>query len=148
MLRHYKLDWKRWVDPISPSPANHWDIMELITIVAEHSTTAATIYPAKQLRYERAITPSHGVEDCLRGEYQHFHLLLACDLWAEIQNPHNPLLLASTPSSLPIGGSHNLAHEILSGNDESLDAHEFMGGDRLMGEVLDVTAAMERSRGI
>lgn len=34
------------------------------------------------------------------------------------------------------------------GNDESLDAHEFMGGERLMGEVLDVTAAMERSRGI
>jgi proteasome maturation protein len=51
-------------------------------------------------------------------------------------------------SAHPVGGSHNLALEILSGSDETLDAQDFMGGDRLLGEVVDVTSAMERSRGI
>lgn len=64
------------------------------------------------------------------------------------QNPHNPLLTSSTPSGLPLGGSHNLAHEILMGTDESLEASEFMAGDMMMGEVLDVSSVMERSRGI
>ncbi|KAI9634877.1 chaperone [Dioszegia hungarica] len=62
------------------------------------------------------------------------------------ENPHNPLMLSS--SAHPVGGSHNLALEILSGADETLDAQDFMGGDRLLGEVVDVTSAMERSRGI
>lgn len=55
---------------------------------------------------------------------------------------------ASSPSSLPLGGSSNLAREILSGTDELLDACDFMGGARDLGEVLDVSAIMERSRGI
>lgn len=65
-----------------------------------------------------------------------------------LKNPHNPLILSSNPSTLPLGGTHNLAQEILMGNDESLEANEFMSGGALMAEVLDVNGAMERSRGI
>ncbi|OXC66759.1 hypothetical protein AYX13_04629 [Cryptococcus neoformans] len=61
---------------------------------------------------------------------------------------HNPLLEQSTLSGLPIGGSHNLALEVLQGRDESLDANEFMGGSQSMAEVLDVNGALERKRGI
>jgi len=64
------------------------------------------------------------------------------------QSPHHPLILAATPSGLPLGGSHNLAQEILAGTDESLDAVDFMAGTNDLGEILDVSAVMERSRGI
>lgn len=67
---------------------------------------------------------------------------------SRVQNPHNPLLSTVTPGALPLGGSHNIAHEILMGNDESLEAHDFMQGDGLLGDVLDVNSAMERSRGM
>ncbi|ORY25944.1 putative chaperone [Naematelia encephala] len=64
------------------------------------------------------------------------------------ESPHHPLLLASTPSGLPLGGSHNIHLEILQGTDESLDAGEFMGGNASLNEVLDVSSVMERSRRI
>ncbi|KAL7422993.1 hypothetical protein Q5752_002291 [Cryptotrichosporon argae] len=63
-------------------------------------------------------------------------------------SPHNPLLLASTPSGLPLGGSHDLALEILTGTDEALDAGDFMSGGADLGAVLDVSGVMERSRGM
>jgi proteasome maturation protein len=65
-----------------------------------------------------------------------------------LKSLHHPLLLSSTPSGLPLGGSHNLQLEILQGRDESMDVGDFMGGDRAMGEVLDPSGAMERSRGM
>lgn len=64
------------------------------------------------------------------------------------QSLHHPLLLSSSSGGIPLGGSHNIAQEILSGTDESLDAVDFMAGNRDFGEVLDVSAVMERSRGI
>lgn len=41
-----------------------------------------------------------------------------------------------------------MAQEILNGTDESIDASDFMGSTGDLGEVLDVSAVMERSRGI
>ncbi|KAL1413167.1 hypothetical protein Q8F55_000916 [Vanrija albida] len=61
---------------------------------------------------------------------------------------HHPVLLSATPSGMPLGGSHNLHLEILQGNDETLDAPDFMSGGADLREVLDMSAAMERSRGI
>ncbi len=58
------------------------------------------------------------------------------------------MLSSATPGALPLGGTHNIAHEILMGTDESLDAHEFMAGDGLLSDVLDVNSVMERSRGM
>lgn len=49
---------------------------------------------------------------------------------------------------MPLGGSHNVSMEILNGTDESLDAPDFMAGSGSLGEVLDVNAVMERSRGM
>ncbi|EIW67682.1 hypothetical protein TREMEDRAFT_64276 [Tremella mesenterica DSM 1558] len=63
-------------------------------------------------------------------------------------SPHHPLLNVATTSSLPLGGTHNIALEILQGTDETLDAPDFMAGGGSLGEVLDMTAVMERSRGI
>jgi proteasome maturation protein len=63
------------------------------------------------------------------------------------QSAHHPLL-ASNPSALPLGGSHNTSLEILTGTDESIDAVDFMGGETPAGEILDVSSAMERSRGM
>lgn len=65
-----------------------------------------------------------------------------------LQSLHHPLILASTPSGMPLGGSHNVSMEILNGTDESLDAPDFMAGSGSLAEVLDVSAVMERSRGI
>lgn len=65
-----------------------------------------------------------------------------------MQSLHHPLFLSSSTGGVPIGGSHNIAEEILNGNDESLDAVDFMAGNRDFGEVLDVSSVMERSRGI
>ena len=59
---------------------------------------------------------------------------------------HHPLM--DTMSPLQLGGSHNIASEILNGTDESIDAVDFMSGGRDMGEVLDVSAIMERSKGM
>ncbi|WVF68983.1 hypothetical protein IAT40_003757 [Kwoniella sp. CBS 6097] len=66
------------------------------------------------------------------------------------ENLHNPLLESSTAIGVPLGGSSNLAMEILTGRDESLEAGDFMGGNNVnaLNEVLDVNGAMERSRGI
>ncbi|RSH87971.1 uncharacterized protein EHS24_000494 [Apiotrichum porosum] len=61
---------------------------------------------------------------------------------------HHPLLLQSTSSGLPLGGSHNTSLEILQGTDESIDAEDFMAGGADLREVLDMSAVMERSRGI
>ncbi|CAK9780499.1 unnamed protein product [Cutaneotrichosporon oleaginosum] len=61
---------------------------------------------------------------------------------------HHPALLSATPSGLPLGGTHNLALEILQGHDEALDAADFMSGGADMREILDVNAVMERSRRI
>jgi hypothetical protein len=38
--------------------------------------------------------------------------------------------------------------EILQGNDETLDVGDFMGGERPVGEVLDVNSVMEQNRRI
>ena len=67
---------------------------------------------------------------------------------ADRQNLGNPLLSVPTPGALPLGGSHNLALEILQGNDESLDVGDFMGAERPVAEVLDVNSVMEKSRRI
>jgi len=67
---------------------------------------------------------------------------------ADRQSPHHPLILAASSSAVPLGGGHNLAQEILNGTDESIDAADFMGSANDLGEVLDVSAVMERSRGI
>ncbi|RSH90963.1 hypothetical protein EHS25_010139 [Saitozyma podzolica] len=72
----------------------------------------------------------------------------AMDLKAASESAHHPLLLASNPSALPLGGSHNTSLEILTGTDESIDAVDFMGGETPAGEILDVSSAMERSRGM
>ena len=64
------------------------------------------------------------------------------------QTLHHPLLLASSSGAVPLGGSHNVAQEILNGTDESLDAPDFMAGATSYNEVLDVSAVMERSRGV
>ncbi|BEI83279.1 hypothetical protein CcaverHIS002_0311470 [Cutaneotrichosporon cavernicola] len=48
----------------------------------------------------------------------------------------------------PLGGTHNLALEILQGKDEGLDETDFMSGGADLREILDVNAVMERSRGI
>lgn len=64
------------------------------------------------------------------------------------QELHHPVLLSATPSGMPLGGSHNLHLEILKGTDETLDAPDFMSGGADLREVLDMSAAMERSRGI
>lgn len=65
-----------------------------------------------------------------------------------MQDLHHPALLASTTSAVPVGGSHNVHLEILQGTDESIDAPDFMAGGADMREFLDVSAVMERSRGI
>lgn len=65
-----------------------------------------------------------------------------------LQELHHPAMLAATPSGLPLGGSHNLALEILQGKDEGLDEADFMSGGADMREILDVSAVMERSRGL
>ena len=57
-------------------------------------------------------------------------------------------MLQATPSGLPLGGTHNVHLEILNGTDESIDAADFMSGGADLREVLDVSATMERSRGI
>jgi proteasome maturation protein len=64
------------------------------------------------------------------------------------QELHHPAMLSATPSGLPIGGTHNLALEILQGKDEALDEADFMSGGADLREILDVNAVMERSRGI
>ncbi|WWC62784.1 uncharacterized protein I303_105381 [Kwoniella dejecticola CBS 10117] len=64
------------------------------------------------------------------------------------ENLHNPLIESSTITGVPLGGSSNLSLEILKGQDETLDAGDFMGGSNTLNEVLDVNSAMERSRGI
>ncbi|BEJ14114.1 hypothetical protein CspHIS471_0312880 [Cutaneotrichosporon sp. HIS471] len=61
---------------------------------------------------------------------------------------HHPAMLSATPSGLPLGGTHNLALEILQGKDEGLDEADFMSGGADLREILDVNAVMERSRGI
>ncbi|BEJ06614.1 hypothetical protein CcaverHIS641_0311360 [Cutaneotrichosporon cavernicola] len=61
---------------------------------------------------------------------------------------HHPAMLSATPSGLPLGGTHNLALEILQGKDEGLDETDFMSGGADLREILDVNAVMERSRGI
>jgi proteasome maturation protein len=66
----------------------------------------------------------------------------------DMQDLHHPLLLASSSGAVPLGGSHNIAQEILNGTDESLDAPDFMAGSTTYNEVLDMSAVMERSRGI
>ena len=58
------------------------------------------------------------------------------------------MLIASSSGAVPLGGSHNIAQEILNGTDESLDAPDFMAGSTTYNEVLDMSAVMERSRGI
>jgi len=63
-------------------------------------------------------------------------------------SPHHPLFLSSTGSAVPLGGSSNLQLEILQGNDETLDAGDFMAGSTQMDEVLDVSLVMEKSRGM
>ncbi|WVO18126.1 hypothetical protein L204_105828 [Cryptococcus depauperatus] len=60
-----------------------------------------------------------------------------------VQSPHNPLL-----DPTPLGGSPNLALEILQGKDETLEVDEFMGGGQDLASVLDVNAVMEKKRGI
>jgi proteasome maturation protein len=65
-----------------------------------------------------------------------------------MKNLGNPLLSVPTPGALPLGGSHNVALEILQGNDESLDVGDFMGAERPVAEVLDVNSVMEKSRRI
>ncbi|WVW84858.1 hypothetical protein I302_106893 [Kwoniella bestiolae CBS 10118] len=64
------------------------------------------------------------------------------------ENLHNPLIESSTVIGVPLGGSSNLAFEVLTGQDETLDAGDFMGGSNSLNEVLDVNGALERSRGI
>nr|ODN89825.1 proteasome maturation protein [Cryptococcus depauperatus CBS 7855] len=59
------------------------------------------------------------------------------------KSPHNPLL-----DPTPLGGSPNLALEILQGKDETLEVDEFMGGGQDLASVLDVNAVMEKKRGI
>nr|ODN85366.1 proteasome maturation protein [Cryptococcus depauperatus CBS 7841] len=59
------------------------------------------------------------------------------------ESPHNPLL-----DPTPLGGSPNLALEILQGKDETLEVDEFMGGGQDLASVLDVNAVMEKKRGI
>ncbi|GMK53761.1 hypothetical protein CspeluHIS016_0103470 [Cutaneotrichosporon spelunceum] len=61
---------------------------------------------------------------------------------------HHPAMLSATPSGLPLGGTHNLSLEILQGKDEGLDETDFMSGGADLREILDVSAVMERSRGI
>lgn len=65
-----------------------------------------------------------------------------------LQELHHPAMLSATPSGLPLGGTHNLALEILQGKDEGLDEADFMSGGADLREILDVNAVMERSRGI
>ncbi|WWC88649.1 uncharacterized protein L201_003562 [Kwoniella dendrophila CBS 6074] len=64
------------------------------------------------------------------------------------ENFHNPLIESSTITGVPLGGSSNLALEVLRGEDESLDAGDFMGGSNSLNEIVDVSSVMERSRGI
>ncbi|WRT67959.1 uncharacterized protein IL334_004933 [Kwoniella shivajii] len=64
------------------------------------------------------------------------------------QELHNPLLEQATITGVPLGGSSNLALEVLRGQDETLDAGDFMGGSTSFSEVLDISGVMERSRGI
>lgn len=70
---------------------------------------------------------------------------VVCQLTPE-QSSHNPLLSVPSVGALPLGGSHNVALEILQGNDENLDVGDFMGGERPVAEVLDVNSVMEKSR--
>ncbi|WVR06500.1 hypothetical protein IAU60_003531 [Kwoniella sp. DSM 27419] len=72
----------------------------------------------------------------------------AMELKLVSENLHNPLLEQSTIVGVPLGGSSNLSLEILKGQDETLDAGDFMGGSNSLAEVMDVNGAMERSRGI
>lgn len=65
-----------------------------------------------------------------------------------LQELHHPALLAASPSAVPLGGSHNVHLEILQGTDETIDAADFMTGGADMREFLDVSAVMEKSRGI
>ncbi|KAJ9101862.1 hypothetical protein QFC21_003202 [Naganishia friedmannii] len=59
-----------------------------------------------------------------------------------MEDSHFPFL---TASQLPIGGSTNIAYEILSGTDEMIDAQDFMGGGgNGPAAGLDIHAAMER----
>lgn len=56
-------------------------------------------------------------------------------------------MLDATPYGVPLGGSHNVALEVLKGTDETLDHADFMSSHDVR-EILDVSAAMERSRGM
>lgn len=116
--------------------------------VVFYSTSTSTKYTAQQFRIESPFEAGYGVEDRFRGQLHRNHLPPGWEADALFQELHNPLLLAATPSALPLGGSSNIAYEILSGTDESLEAHEFMAQSTSSGELANVTSAMERSRGI
>jgi len=64
------------------------------------------------------------------------------------QSLHHPLFLSYSGSAVPLGGSSNLQLEILQGNDETLDAGDFMAAPTHMDEALEVSVMMEKSRGI
>ncbi|CAD6582224.1 MAG: hypothetical protein TREMPRED_003240 [Tremellales sp. Tagirdzhanova-0007] len=103
-----------------------------------------------QARLEKWATTQSQLQQTLQRDMFGLSVPLrqAMELKIVSESLHNPLLLTSTSSSLPLGGSYNLALEILEGNDEHLDVTDFMGGDRPMREVVDVNKAMEHSRGI
>ncbi|KAK4684975.1 proteasome maturation protein, partial [Tremellales sp. Uapishka_1] len=112
---------------------------------AAQDVAAANLSPL-QARLEKWTTTQQQLQQTIQRNTFGLSLPMreAMEVKLVSESLHHPLLLATNP----LGGSHNLALEILQGNDEKLMESDFMSGGRDLGAVLDVSSAMERSRGI
>ncbi|KAK6907998.1 hypothetical protein I203_101999 [Kwoniella mangroviensis CBS 8507] len=116
---------------------------------AAQGVTAGNVHPL-QTRLEKWQQTQNQLEQNMQRNTFGLALPLrkAMEMKIVSENLHNPLLENSTTTGVPLGGSSNLALEVLKGQDETLDAGDFMGGSNFLNEVLDVNGVMERSRGI